>query len=58
MRANSTQRLSVEMGLAGVLSTQLWHHTFIDESLADSSASSHNKIAHDLKQAAGLSLVE
>jgi hypothetical protein len=23
------------MGLVGVLSTQLWHHTFIDGSLAD-----------------------
>jgi asparagine synthase (glutamine-hydrolysing) len=35
MRANSTQRLSVEMGLAGVLSSQLWHHLFIDASLTD-----------------------
>ena len=35
MRLGSTQRTSVEMGLAGVLSTQLWHQTFIDGSLAD-----------------------
>jgi asparagine synthase (glutamine-hydrolysing) len=35
MRPGSTQRLSIEMGLAGVLSTQLWHHLFIDASLAD-----------------------
>jgi asparagine synthase (glutamine-hydrolysing) len=35
LRANSNQRISVEMGLVGVLSTQLWHHTFIDDSLAD-----------------------
>lgn len=35
MRANSTQRLSVEMGLAGVLSTQLWHQIFIDGTLAE-----------------------
>src|SRR5690349_16292095 len=35
MRPNSPQRLSVEMGLVGVLSTQLWYHTFIDASLAD-----------------------
>ncbi|MBI3823664.1 MAG: asparagine synthase (glutamine-hydrolyzing) [Planctomycetes bacterium] len=35
MRARSTQRTSVEMGLAGVLSTQLWHHLFIDSSLAE-----------------------
>jgi asparagine synthase (glutamine-hydrolysing) len=35
MRGNPNQRLSVEMGLVGVISTQLWHHTFIDPSLAD-----------------------
>jgi asparagine synthase (glutamine-hydrolysing) len=29
------QRTSIEMGLVGVLATQLWHHTFIDGSLAD-----------------------
>jgi asparagine synthase (glutamine-hydrolysing) len=29
------QRSSVELGLVGVVSTQLWHHTFIDGSLAD-----------------------
>jgi asparagine synthase (glutamine-hydrolysing) len=28
-------KLFVEMGLVGVVSTQLWHHTFIDPSLAD-----------------------
>jgi asparagine synthase (glutamine-hydrolysing) len=35
MRPGSMQRISVEMGLAGVLATQLWHQTFIDGSLAD-----------------------
>jgi hypothetical protein len=30
--------LFVEMGLVGVLSTQLWHHQFFDSSLADLSA--------------------
>jgi asparagine synthase (glutamine-hydrolysing) len=35
MREGSMQRMSVEMGLAGVLTTQLWHHTFIDGCLAD-----------------------
>jgi asparagine synthase (glutamine-hydrolysing) len=35
MRPGSTQRLSIEMGLAGVLSTQLWHHLYIDPTLAD-----------------------
>lgn len=28
-------RASIEMGLTGVIATQLWHHTFIDPSLAD-----------------------
>ncbi len=35
MRAGSMQRVSVEMGLVAVVSTQLWHHTFIEASLAD-----------------------
>jgi asparagine synthase (glutamine-hydrolysing) len=35
MRAGSLPRLSVEMGLAAVVATQLWHHTFLGESLAD-----------------------
>ena len=35
MRAGSLPRLSIEMGLAAVVATQLWHHTFIDASLAD-----------------------
>ncbi len=29
------QRIMVEMGLVAVIATQLWHHTFIDSSLAD-----------------------
>jgi asparagine synthase (glutamine-hydrolysing) len=35
LRANSLPRLSVEMGLAAVVATQLWHHLFIDGTLAD-----------------------
>lgn len=35
MREHSYQRTMVEMGLAGVVATQLWHHTYIDGSLAD-----------------------
>jgi asparagine synthase (glutamine-hydrolysing) len=35
LRRWSPRRLSVEMGLVGVLATQLWHHTFIDGSLAN-----------------------
>jgi asparagine synthase (glutamine-hydrolysing) len=35
MRAGSPQRIMVEMGLVGVVATQLWHHLYIDASLAD-----------------------
>jgi asparagine synthase (glutamine-hydrolysing) len=35
LRRQTMQRASVEMGLVGVLSTQLWHHTFIEGGLAD-----------------------
>jgi asparagine synthase (glutamine-hydrolysing) len=34
-RLGIRQRASVEMGLVGVVSTQLWHHTYIDPSLAE-----------------------
>jgi asparagine synthase (glutamine-hydrolysing) len=35
LRARSLRRAAIEMGLVGVLATQLWHHLFIDGSLAD-----------------------
>ncbi len=35
MRPGSLPRLSVEMGLAAVVATQLWHHTFMGGGLAD-----------------------
>ena len=35
MRAGSLPRLSVEMGLTAVVSTQLWHHLYISGNLAD-----------------------
>jgi asparagine synthase (glutamine-hydrolysing) len=35
------RRLFVEMGLAGVVATQLWYHTFIDASLADLPSMTH-----------------
>jgi asparagine synthase (glutamine-hydrolysing) len=35
MRPGSNQRTMVEMGLTGVVATQLWHHTYLDGSLAD-----------------------
>jgi len=34
LRRGSLLRRSIEMCLVGVVSTQLWHHTFIDGSLA------------------------
>src|SRR5262245_40837095 len=34
-RRGSLQRTSIEIGLVGVVATQLWHQTFIDGSLAD-----------------------
>ncbi len=35
---SGNQRTMVEMGLVGVVATQLWHHTYIDGSLADLSS--------------------
>lgn len=35
MRAGSLPRLSVEMGLAAVVSTQLWHHQYISGDLCE-----------------------
>jgi asparagine synthase (glutamine-hydrolysing) len=35
MRPGSNQRTMIEMDLVGVVATQLWHHMYIDPSLAD-----------------------
>ncbi|HMF10679.1 MAG TPA: asparagine synthase-related protein, partial [Gemmataceae bacterium] len=35
LRRGSIARTSVELGLVGVFSTQLWHHTFVEGGLAD-----------------------
>jgi asparagine synthase (glutamine-hydrolysing) len=35
MRPGSTQRTAIELGLVGVVATQLWHHLYIDGNLAD-----------------------
>jgi asparagine synthase (glutamine-hydrolysing) len=35
LRPGSYRRTGVELGLVGVLATQLWHHTFVDPTLAD-----------------------
>jgi len=51
MWARSPYRLSVEMGLVGVLATQLWHQTFIDSSLADVPSSTFKVHAPRLKAA-------
>jgi len=35
LRPGRLKRISIEMGLVGVLATQLWHHTYIEGALAD-----------------------
>jgi asparagine synthase (glutamine-hydrolysing) len=35
LKPGSTIRTSIEMGLSGVLSTQLWHHIYLGDNLAD-----------------------
>jgi asparagine synthase (glutamine-hydrolysing) len=35
IRRNLVSRLAVEMGLTGVIATQLWHHTFLGGGLCD-----------------------
>jgi asparagine synthase (glutamine-hydrolysing) len=35
LRAGSLPRLSVEMGLAAIVATQLWHHLYIEGNLAE-----------------------
>ncbi len=35
LRAGSLPRLSIEMGLAAVVATQLWHHRFMGGGLCD-----------------------
>ena len=35
LRQGSHRRTAVEMGMVGVVATQLWHHMFIDSTLAD-----------------------
>jgi asparagine synthase (glutamine-hydrolysing) len=35
MWINQGQKISIEMGLVGVLATQLWHHTYIGDSLCE-----------------------
>jgi len=48
MGKRSPMRVTLEMGLVGVIATQLWHQTFIDGNLADlpTSARSQWSLAH------------
>ena len=45
MRPNSSKRLMIEMGLVGVLASQLWYHSFVDASLADLPSLAHQPLA-------------
>jgi asparagine synthase (glutamine-hydrolysing) len=54
LRVGSLPRLSVEMGLAAVVATQLWHHTFIDGTLADLPTSVLNLNSEAMSLADGL----
>jgi asparagine synthase (glutamine-hydrolysing) len=40
-----TQRVGVELGLVAVVTTQLWHQTFIDSSLADVPSQASSRVA-------------
>jgi asparagine synthase (glutamine-hydrolysing) len=55
MRPGSNQRTMVEMGLTGVVATQLWHHTYIDGTLADLPAWTPPAVVPDAAQAIGTS---
>jgi asparagine synthase (glutamine-hydrolysing) len=45
LRAGSLERLSVDMGLVAVVATQLWHHLFIQQELAELPAWSGNGVS-------------
>jgi asparagine synthase (glutamine-hydrolysing) len=48
LRAGSLPRLSVEMGLAAVVATQLWHHLYMGGGLADLPTRSVGEIANQV----------
>ncbi len=50
MRPGANQRTAIEMGLVGVVSTQLWHHTFIDASLADLPGGQQSAVSSQQRQ--------
>jgi asparagine synthase (glutamine-hydrolysing) len=47
MPIGSLPRLSVEMGLVGVVATQLWHHLFLGGNLAELPTRTTSAITHD-----------
>jgi asparagine synthase (glutamine-hydrolysing) len=53
MRPRSPQRAGVEMGLVGVIGTQLWHHTYIDGNLADLPSALPSAVRRPLPVVAG-----
>jgi asparagine synthase (glutamine-hydrolysing) len=59
LRPGSPQRTSVEMGLVGVIATQLWYHQFIDASLADlPGGDAARNVVHSLREWSGHSRSE
>jgi len=52
MRAGSLPRLSVELGLAAVVATQLWHHIYVDGKLCDLPTKADRPAPIELGQAA------
>jgi asparagine synthase (glutamine-hydrolysing) len=61
LRAGGSQRTSIEMGLVGVLATQLWHQTFLGGGLADLPGPAHGAEAfrgsHGRRSASPLTVV-
>ena len=44
LRKRSGARLAIEMGLVGVVATQLWYHTYVDGTLADLPAMTQRRL--------------
>jgi asparagine synthase (glutamine-hydrolysing) len=52
LRAGSLPRLSIELGLAAVVATQLWHHVYVDGKLCDLPTQAERPQPIDLGRAA------
>lgn len=57
LRSGGLKRTSIEMGLVGVLATQLWHHTYIQGDLADLPTSAATRQPYSLKRRSAVSLL-